>query len=408
MVGTTELALFVCAVLLTAGVLASKASGFLGIPSLLLFLGIGMLAGSDGPGGIYFDNVPVTQAVGVVALAFILFSGGMATSWREVKPYVGQALCLSTVGTIVAAGGVGLFLHHFLHYPWLESLLLGSIVSSTDAAAVFGIVRARRVPLREDLQSVIELESGSNDPIAVFLTVGFIGLITKKHDSLVELIPTFFVEMGLGVFIGYLVGRLGVVTMRKLKLDLDALYFVLSIVVVLVAYSGTALCHGNGFLAVFIAGIVYGNGNFPQQKQLRQFHDALSWLTQIGMFLVLGLLVFPRQLPGVAWHGLLLAAVLMFVARPIGVALALLPFKRTLGEVTFIGWAGLRGAVPIVLATYPLMAGLPKAHEMFSLVFFVVLLSALLQGSTLLWVAKKLGFLEEEPVHPYLKTDSGA
>jgi len=395
MTGSLELTLFICAVLLTVSVLASKASGFLGIPSLLLFLIVGMLAGSDGPGGIYFDDAHATQGVGTVALAFILFAGGMGTPWKQVRPYVAPALCLSTIGTLVTTCGIGAFLHYSLSYPWLEALLVGAIVSSTDAAAVFGIVKAGKVPLRKDLLAVIELESGSNDPLAVFLTLAFIGLITGQNHSIASLIPEFFVEMGVGAVVGYLVGRIGVLAMRRLNLDLDSLYTVLSISVVLLAYSGAALCHGNGFLAVYIAGITYGNGEFDQSAGLRRFHDALSWLMQIAMFLVLGLLVFPRQLPAVAWEGVLLAGFLMFVARPLGVGLVLAPFKFRLKEIAFVGWAGLRGAVPIVLATYPLVAGLPKAHEMFSLVFFVVLLSSLLQGSSLAWVAKRLGLLTE-------------
>lgn len=388
-----ELILFISAVLLATSVLASKASGALGVPSLLLFLGIGMLAGSDGPGGIYFDNVGAAQSVGVIALAFILFAGGMDTPWKEVRPYVPQAISLSTVGALISAGAIGLFSHRVLDYSPLEAMLLGSIVCSTDAAAVFGLLRPQRAPLRKDLQAVIELESGSNDPLAIFLTIGLIGLIKGQHGSILELVPEFFLEMGLGAFIGYLVGRLGVFTMRKLELDLDALYSVLSVVVVLLAYSAAALCKGNGFLAVYVAGIAYGNGTFRQCRGLRKFHDGIAWLMQIAMFLVLGLLVFPHQLPAVAWHGILLAAFLMFLARPLSVLVTLLPFRRDPKELTFIGWAGLRGAVPIVLATYPLMAGLPRAQEMFSLVFFVVLLSSLLQGSTLLWLARRFGFL---------------
>lgn len=390
---TFDLILFVCAVLLSFSVIASKASAALGIPSLLLFLGIGMLAGSDGPGGIYFDNVGATQSLGVVALAFILFAGGMDTPWREVRRYVPQALCLSTLGVLITAGGVGLFCHHILDYPWLESILLGAIVSSTDAAAVFGLLRAKRVPLRKDLQALVELESGSNDPLAVFLTIGILDLITNRRHSLLELIPAFLLQMGVGALGGYLVGRSGVLVMRRFRLDLDALYHVVSIIVVLFSYSAVALCGGNGFLAVYVAGITYGNGDFHQRKGLRKFHDGIAWLMQIGMFLVLGLLVFPHQLPGVAIHGILLSLFLMFFARPFGVLATLLPFRYGWREITFVGWTGLRGAVPIILATYPLVAGLPRAHEMFSLVFFIVLLSALLQGSSLVALAKRLGLL---------------
>lgn len=388
---TLEAAMFGCAVLLGLGVLASKASSLLGVPAMLLFMGVGMLAGSDGPGGIYFDNAAWAQSLGVVALAFILFAGGMDTEWEQVKGVVRPALALSTFGVAATALLTAAFVKFAFGLGWLEGLLLGSIIASTDAAAVFGILRARSVRLNARLRALLELESGSNDPMAIFLTIGLVGVLSAGASSVGDLVMPFLVQMPVGALVGYAVGRGGVLVMRRLRLDFEALYHVLSIVIVLLSFSGAALAGGNGFLAVYVAGIAYGNGDFHQRKGLRRFHDGIAWLMQIAMFLTLGLLVFPHQLPGVAVQGVLIALFLMFVARPIAVGLTLLPFRFGARESVLVGWFGLRGAVPIVLGTYPLLAGLPRAQELFNVVFFVVLLSSLAQGTTLAWLARKLG-----------------
>ncbi len=388
---TLEAAMFGCAVLLGLGVLASKASSLLGVPAMLLFMGVGMLAGSDGPGGIYFDNAAWAQSLGVVALAFILFAGGMDTEWEQVQGVVRPALALSTLGVAATALLTAAFVKFAFGLGWLEGLLLGSIIASTDAAAVFGILRARSVRLNARLRALLELESGSNDPMAIFLTIGLVGVLSAGASSVGDLVMPFLVQMPVGALVGYAVGRGGVLVMRRLRLDFEALYHVLSIVIVLLSFSGAALAGGNGFLAVYVAGIAYGNGDFHQRKGLRRFHDGIAWLMQIAMFLTLGLLVFPHQLPGVAVQGVLIALFLMFVARPIAVGLTLLPFRFGARESVLVGWFGLRGAVPIVLGTYPLLAGLPRAQELFNVVFFVVLLSSLAQGTTLAWLARKLG-----------------
>jgi cell volume regulation protein A len=388
---TLEAAMFVCAVLLGLGVLASKASSLLGVPAMLLFMAVGMLAGSDGPGGIYFDNAAWAQSLGVVALAFILFAGGMDTEWEQVQGVVPPALALSTLGVAATALLTAAFVQFAFGLGWLEGLLLGSIVASTDAAAVFGVLRARSVRLNARLRALLELESGSNDPMAIFLTIGLVGVLSAGAASVGDLVMPFLVQMPVGALVGYAVGRGGVLGMRRLRLDFEALYHVLSIVIVLLSFSGAALAGGNGFLAVYVAGIAYGNGDFHQRKGLRRFHDGIAWLMQIAMFLTLGLLVFPHQLPGVAVQGVLIALFLMFVARPVAVGLTLLPFRFGARESVLVGWFGLRGAVPIVLGTYPLLAGLPRAQELFNVVFFVVLLSSLAQGTTLAWLARKLG-----------------
>lgn len=390
--------LLITSVLLFLSVLAGKATGILGVPTLIAFLFVGMLAGSDGPGGIHFDNPIQAQSLGLVALAFILFAGGMDTEWPAVRAIRKQALTLATIGVVATAAAVGFFAHFALGYKLVEGFLLGAVISSTDAAAVFGLFRARSIKLRKDVQTLLEVESGSNDAVAVFLVSGLTLLLAGKITEPATLIPSFLLQMPLGILFGYAVGRGGVILMRRFRLELDALYHVVSIVVVLFSYSATHLAGGNGFLAVYVAGLTYGAGNFHQKKGLRKFHDGLAWLFQIAMFLVLGLLVFPHQLWGVAGTGLAVALFLMLVARPLGVFLSLVPFRSEPSVMALVSWTGLRGAVPIVLATYPMVNNLERADEIFNIVFFVVLLSGLLQGTTLPWLSRKVGLVQNPSV----------
>jgi len=376
--------------LLLLSVIASKASGRLGVPALLLFLLIGMLAGSDGLGGIHFDNPWLAQSLGVVALTFILFAGGMDTEWATVRAQLGKGVALSTLGVAITAGLVGLFARTILGMSWLEGLLIGAIVSSTDAAAVFAVMRSRHVSLRSPLKPLLELESGSNDPMAVFLTIGLISLLTGASTSVTDLLPMFVRQMVLGAAIGYGIGKVMVVLINRLRLEYDGLYPVLTLSLVLLTYSGSAWLGGNGFLAVYLAGLMMGNSEFLHKRSLTRFHDGLAWLMQIAMFLTLGLQVFPAQLVPVAGTGLLLALFLMVVARPAAVFLTLAFTALSLREKTMVAWVGLRGAVPIILATFPLLAGLAQATMMFNLVFFIVLTSVLLQGTSIPLVARWL------------------
>ncbi|HXF62516.1 MAG TPA: potassium/proton antiporter [Caldilineaceae bacterium] len=378
------------AILLLVSIVSSKASGRLGVPSLLIFLIVGMLAGSEGIGGIEFTNAALAQWIGVVALIFILFSGGLDTIWTHVRPVFAQGLVLATAGVLLTSLLVGAFVTYLLDLTWLEGLLLGAIVSSTDAAAVFAILRSRGVGLRGNLKSLLELESGSNDPMAIFLTTAMISLITGASDSFLDLVLMFFRQMVLGAAAGYLLGRAIVYIINHLHLEYEGLYPVLSIGLVLLVYSATALLGGNGFLAVYLAGLVMGNHIVIHRRSLMRFHDGLAWLMQIAMFLTLGLLVFPSQVLMVTGSGLLISLFLMFVARPVSVWLALLPFRMPWREVTLVGWVGLRGAVPIILATYPLLAGIEQANLLFNVVFFIVLTSVVLQGSTIPVVARWL------------------
>jgi potassium/hydrogen antiporter len=387
--------ILVSSLLLLLSTFAWKISNRLGIPALLLFLGIGMLAGSDGPGGIYFDNASLAQSVGVVALAFILFAGGLNTEWNIVRPALVGAVSLSTIGVLLTAIVIAIFSIILLHTTFLEGLLLGGIISATDAAAVFNVLGARK--LTGKLIPLLELESGSNDPMAVFLTIGLTNLIAHPHESVFTLLLLFLQQMGIGIIIGLLLGWGAVHLIDRFHLEEPALYPVITISLVLLAYGLTASLGGSGFLAVYLVGIILGNSNVQRVNRLTRFHDSLAWIMQIAMFLILGLLVFPSRLPAVFVSGLLITGIAIFIARPLSVLIALFPVKMALGEKLFVGWVGLRGAVPIVLATFPLLAGLEKASILFDLVFFVVLASVLLQGTTVPFVAQWLGVVAPAP-----------
>src|SRR6185295_1976295 len=341
----------------------------------LLFIVLGMLAGSDGPGGIPFDDAHLAQSLGVVALALILFSGGLDTEWASVRPVLGKGLALSTVGVLITAILVGLFAKVVLGFSLLEGVLLGAIVSATDAAAVFSVLRARSVGIKGHVRPLLELESGSNDPMAVFLTTGLIGIMTHPGESVFSLIPMFIQQMALGAALGYAMGKLIVLTINRLALEFEGLYPVLTLSLILLTYGAVAALGGNGFLSVYIAGLIMGKNDFIHKRSVTRFHDGLAWLMQIAMFLALGLLVFPSHLLPIVGLGLLSSLFLMLIARPVSVLVTLAFSRMGLNEKLMISWVGLRGAVPIVLATFPLLAGMPKSEIIFDLVFFIVLTS---------------------------------
>jgi potassium/hydrogen antiporter len=388
--GSIEIQLLILAVLLLLSILASKVSDRVGVPALLLFLAIGMLAGSDGPGGIYFDNALLAQGVGVVALVIILYSGGLDTNWESIRPVLKAGFALALLGVLVTALIVGIAAHFLLDFTLLEGLLLGAIVSSTDAAAVFSILRARGVSLRGRLQPLLELESGSNDPMAVFLTIAIIQLLLNPDLQPIQLLPDFFIQMGIGALIGVVVGRLSLYLINRIQLGFEGLYPVLALTIALLTYGLAGSLGGSGFLAVYLAGLILGNQEFIHRRSLLRFYDGLAWLMQIAMFLTLGLLVFPSRLPTVVVPGTLIAAILIFVARPLGVFASLILTRMGIHEKAFIAWVGLRGAAPIVLATFPLLAGISRSDTLFNLVFFVVLTSVLLQGPSIPLVARWL------------------
>lgn len=387
----------VSATLLLAGVLASKLSSRFGVPALLLFLVVGVLAGSEGAGGIAFDNPRIAMLVGSVALALILFDGGVQTDLASLtRPAMVRGALLASFGVMLTAAIVGGFAVLFLGMPLLEGLLLGAILSSTDAAAVFSVLRARRMAIPRHLRTLIEFESASNDPTAVFLTVTLIALLQGgAADG--ALIPLAFVyRLGAGAAIGYAAGRLLVALLNRIDLEHDGLYPVLTLAVLGVLFGVAEAARTSGFMAVYVAGLVLAGAVFVHRRSLIRFHEGMAWLMQITMFLLLGLLVFPSQLGAHALSGLAISAVLILVARPVAVLLCLLGSEYTLPERLLISWVGLRGAAPIILATFPMVAGLSASNSLFNIVFFAVVLSVLVQGPTAGLVARVLGLAEPQ------------
>ncbi len=398
-----ELSLLAAAVLLLASILASKISDRFGIPSLLIFLAVGMFAGSEGALGIQFDDAFAAQTLGIIALSYILYAGGLSTNWLSVRPVLRQSGALATFGVFITASLVGLFAVTCGGFTLLEGFLLGSIISSTDAAAVFSVLRSKNVSLKGNLRPLLELESGSNDPMAVLMTVACISLLQHPGETALDLVPMIVIQLGLGALLGYLLGRGMTTLINRIRLEYEGLYPVLSLALVLFTYGVVSVLQGNGFLAVYVAGIVMGNHSFIHKKSLTRFHDGLAWLMQISMFLVLGLLVYPSRLMPVAGMGILFTVFLMVAARPVSVFLCLIGSGMSFREQVMIAWVGLRGAVPIILATFPLLAGIPQADMFFNIVFFVVFASALLQGTSIPLVARWLGVdapIRRVPAYP--------
>ena len=396
-----DLVMTVAALLLLTAIGASRLSSRLGVPALVLFLGIGMLAGSDGLGGLEFDDYELAQGVGIVALAFILFSGGYDTNWRSVRPEIPRAIGLATIGVLVTAGVTGVIAAEVLDVSGGTGLLLGAVVTSTDAAAVFAVLRGSGIGLKRGLKPLLELESGFNDPMAVFLTLACIELIEHEDATWYGQIPLFVSEMAVGAAVGLAFGLGAVVLINRLRLQYEGLYPVLLIAVVLAVFGVAALLHGSGFLAVYLAGLVLGNARLVHQRSMGRFADGLAWLMQITMFLVLGLLVFPSDVLEIAGSALVVALGLIVLARPLAVTLVLAVTRANVRDIAFVSWVGLRGAVPIILATFPLVEGVEHADLVFNVVFVIVVTSVLLQGSTLPIVARWLGVAEPpEPPTP--------
>ncbi|MBZ0284327.1 MAG: potassium/proton antiporter [Anaerolineae bacterium] len=385
-----EIILLITSILLLLSIFASKISSKLSVPTLLLFLGIGMLAGSEGIGGIFFDDAQLAQSIGVIALVFILFSGGLDTPFAAVKPILRRGLVLATFGVLVTAAVVALGAIILLQLSPTQAILLGAIVASTDAAAVFSIFRTQRIGLKGDTIPLLEFESGSNDPMAIFLTIGAIALISIPNTSILNVVIIFIQQVVIGGVLGFGLGYLASKFINNLQLDANGLYPVFTIALVLLAYSLPAALGGSGFLAVYLVGLMLGAQNIVHKNSLSRFHDSIAWLMQIVMFLVLGLLVFPSELLAIAPIGIGISLILIFVARPLSVFIALFRSQFSTREKLLISWVGLRGATPIVLATFPLLAGVPQSDTIFNIVFFVVLSSVLLQGTTIIPVARWL------------------
>lgn len=399
---TTATLLLTIGLLLGLAALFSRASARAGLPVFLLFLGLGMLAGSEGLGGIEFEGYGLSFRLGTLALVLILFDGGLNTSMAALRQGVRPAAVLATAGVALTAGlvAVGAWL---LGFPWPAAFLVGAVVSSTDAAAVFSVLRGSGVQLRQRLATILELESGLNDPMAVVLTLVLTEALAEGEHlgvSVTGLLLEIPIQLAVGAGVGVAAGLAFRRLLRASRLPAGGLYPVLTLGFSLLTFGAATVLHGSGFLAVYLAGMVLGNSHLPYRANLLSFHDAAAWCGQVTMFLVLGLLVFPSRLLQVAGTGLALAFLLGFVARPLAVFLCLAPFRYPWRETAFVGWTGLRGAVPIILAIFPVLAGVEGAKPLFDIVFFVVVVSALVPGGTVGWAARRLGLTEDRPPPP--------
>jgi cell volume regulation protein A len=380
--------------ILLLAVVSAVATRRLRFPLLITFLGLGMVLGSEGLGGIYFDNAELARSIGIVGLIAILFEGGLTTEWRDLRPVAAPAALLGTLGVVITAGVTGVAAYQLFDLSWSKALLLGAVVGSTDAAAVFATLRFTR--LRRRLATLLAAESGANDPMAVALTIGLISWVEHPAYGLDDIALLLVRQLGLGLVVGLGLGFAASKLFPRMPTDLTPFAPVASIGIAAVSYGIAASAHGSGFLAVYVVALWLGNTRMPLQRTIVTFHEGLAFLAQVILFIVLGLLVFPRQLGPVAWSALALTAVLVLVARPLAVIVSLATFHFGRREQVFLSWAGLRGAVPIVLATFALSANVTGSNTIFNAVFFVVLVSTIVQGMTLEPFARRLGLTTEE------------
>jgi potassium/hydrogen antiporter len=386
----THQLIFLAGVLFITSILATVITPRLGVPILLVFLVVGMLAGENGPGGVQFDDYGIANLAGTAALSVVLFDGGMRTKLTMFRVGLWPAVSLSVAGVLITAGITGWIAAWLLDLSLVEGLLIGAIVGSTDAAAVFSLLHTSAVRLNERVTSILEIESGVNDPMAVFLTLALLQYLQAPADyDAIDSVIFFFQQMGLGALIGVGGGRALVWAINRLELS-ESLYPLLAFFGGLLIFGITGLLHGSGFLAAYLAGLIVGNQRTRAFAGIRRFHDGVAWMAQIGMFVGLGLLVTPAELLPIAPQGLAIAAALILIARPVAVAISLAPFRLPLREQIYMSWVGLRGSVPIVLATFPWLAGVPNADLFFNVAFFIVLVSLVVQGWTLAPAARVL------------------
>jgi cell volume regulation protein A len=391
--------------LLAAGLAASLLASSFRVPALVLVLGAGMFIGSDGTGWIDFSDYEVARTIGIIALALILFEGGLASGWREIGPVIRPAVGLAFAGTILTAVMTGLVAAWLFDFSTLEGLLLGSVLAATDAAAVFSVLRTST--LRRHLARTLEGESGMNDPVAVLLVLGFIEWIQQPDYGFADMAVLFLEELSVGLAVGLLVGFLGVELLKRSRMASGGLYPVATLSIAAIAFGGSDVLGGSGFLAVYLAGLVLGSREIPARRTISAFHEGVSWVAQVAMFFTLGLLVFPGDLDNVALEGIILAIVTVAIARPLA-TFAATGFQRySAGERLILGWAGMRGAVPVVLATFPVIEGVPHSQEFFNIAFFVVLLSTVVQGATLEPLARRLRMTTSSPALPRPLGESG-
>ncbi|MGI6453023.1 MAG: potassium/proton antiporter [Syntrophomonadaceae bacterium] len=388
------------ALLLIIGVLTAKFSNRLGVPALVLFILVGMLAGSDGLGIIDFDDFSLARLIGIIALIVIIFDGGLQTKWNAVKPVMTPTLLLATLGVILTAVVVGVGAKFVLDVTWFEGLLFGSIVGSTDAAAVFAVLKDKSIKPR--LKTILEAESASNDPMAMILTITFIECITAAQPSYLSVTSSFLWQMIIGLIFGIIIGKLAIFAINRINLDSSGLYPVFTLAFALLAYSICDFIGASGLLAVYVSAILIGNSELTYHHSIYRFCEGFAWMAQILMFTILGLLIFPSQvfIPDIIYKGLLLSIILIIIARPIAVFALTVKCGLNFKEKSFLSWAGLKGAVPIVLATFPMAAGLENSQTFFNIIFFIVLISALVQGSTISLFSEKLGLTEPKKIVP--------
>lgn len=395
----TALLLLVFAILILFSVLFSRTLNRVGVPVVLLFLLLGMLGGSEGIGGVHFDDYNLAFRFGTIALILILFDGGLNTAQSAIRRSILPAGLLATAGVVLTAGVVALAARLF-GLAWSEAILIGVIVSSTDAAAVFAVLRGGSIRVKDPARSAIEVESCINDPMAVLLTVTAVEVLRSTTPISPWLLLQLPAQLIIGGAVGAIVGAAGRFTLSRVTLSTAGLYPVATLAIAFLAFGLATVAHGSGFLAVFTAGAILGNGSLPYKAGLTRVHDAVAWFAQVAMFLMLGLLSFPSRLLDVAGIGLALALVLAFLARPIAVAACLAPLGWKRSDLIYTGWIGIRGAVPIILATIPIMSGIPGSERVFDVVFFIVALSAIVPGASIIPVTRALGLEDERRPQP--------
>ena len=397
MLFNAENILLIGSVLLFVSIVVSKTGYRFGVPTLLVFLLVGMFFGSDGL-GLQFHNADEAQFIGMVALSIILFSGGMDTKFSEIRPVLSQGILLSTVGVLLTTLFTGLFIywisgfeHVSITMSLITAMLLAATMSSTDSASVFNILRSQSMNLKHNLRPMLELESGSNDPMAYMLTIVLIQFINSSGMGMMDILGSLCIQFIVGGASGFLLGRLAILILNKINLNNQSLYPILLLSFIFFTFTVTDLCKGNGYLAVYIAGIMVGNNRITNRKEISTFMNGMTWLFQIIMFLTLGLLVNPHEMLNIAVPALLIGVFMIVFARPLSVLICLLPFKKmNFNSRIFVSWVGLRGAVPIIFATYPVVANIPDSNQIFNIVFFITILSLVVQGTTISWIAKLL------------------
>ncbi|HEU4393714.1 MAG TPA: potassium/proton antiporter [Solirubrobacterales bacterium] len=397
--------ILIAGALLAAGIVGALLADRVRVPGLLLFLGLGMLAGSQGIGGIEFSNTELARTLGTIALVLILFEGGLTAGWSEIRPVLGTAASLATIGTVVTAAIAGFAAKLIFDISTLEGMLVGAAIAATDSAAIFAVLR--RSTLEKRLARSLEGESGMNDPVALLLVIGFIEWIQEPGFGLADMAGLLALKLAVGIAVGYLVGRLAVTALNATRLPTDGIYPVATIAIASLSYGLAEVAHGSGLLATYLTALAIGGANIPARRTVVAFHEGLGWVAQIALFILLGLLVFPSQLDDVALKGLALSAVLILLARPVATFAATALAPLNVRERVMLGWAGLRGATPIWLATFPVVAGIAGGQQEFAIVFFVVVSSTLVQGASFEPLARRLGLTTDEPALPRRLLESG-